>query len=221
MRGQFACLYFTGGICKSGQSFALSFAVAFPEKVETKNNVEIIKRGDDMECHGTAEDLIAGEFIYEYQVPGKYARKSSYIRGENSATWTTLRQPDGRLLYPSSTKEAPKPKPSPVEKAEGFKTPEDYREHLLQVIYFSRRCLTLEKPVETKGGHIYTVGAESKEEIKEALSDLYWAVYDAVIHTQVVPTKQSMEQYAKAESDHSFRNFMSELVTGLAKAGNQ
>jgi hypothetical protein len=231
IRGQFSCPYFTGSICKTGKAYTLSFSVPFPEKVETKNSVEIIHRqgggrwGDKLtECYGTAEALIAGGFITQDQVPGKYARKSSYNYGEGGLSWTTLRQPDGMLLYSCSTKETTKPQPRQVENnPEGFKTAEDYRQSLLKVFDVCVRFLPLDKPVETNGGHIYTVDAESKEGIKDALGDLYWAIRDAVIHTQIVPTKESREQYTKAESDHSFRNFMSGLVesSGLAKAGKQ
>jgi hypothetical protein len=125
-------------------------------------------------------------------------------------------------LYSRWTKETTKPKQAAKpESKEGLRSSEDYREYLLGAFILCDRFLTLDKPLETSGGHIYSVDAESKEEIKDALRDLYWAIHDVIIHTQIVATKESTELYAKAESDTSFHNFMSGLVrsTGLAKAG--
>jgi hypothetical protein len=118
------------------------------------------------------------------------------------------------LKYPQHVHEAEEAK----RKLSSYKTPDEYRQSLMGKVNSCRILVDL-GPVETKAGQIYTIDAESKEAIKDAWSELYWAIRDAVIHTRMVPLKLTeqekaakRDQYADAQNDAAFRSFVQGLI---------
>jgi hypothetical protein len=118
------------------------------------------------------------------------------------------------LKYPQNFQKAEEAK----RKLFDYKTPEEYRQHLLKVLKLASTFVEL-APVETKARQIYTIDAESKELIEEAWVDLYWTIHDATIKSRTVQPKLTEEekaekrnQYADAQNDAAFRSFVQGLV---------
>lgn len=96
----------------------------------------------------------------------------------------TTRLHGGRWAYIKCPQRIQETKAKELERRlSSYKTPEEYRQHLLKVLTLASTFVEL-SPVETKAGQIYSIDAESKEAIEDAWRELYWAIHDAVIHAR-------------------------------------